>query len=188
MTGRPDDTVEWGTLMARAQDGDADAYLQLLAEITPYLRFRAARMLRDPRDAEEAVQDILLTLHAVRKTYDPARPFGPWLIAIASRRLIDRLRRAGRHWAHEVPLTLAHEAALAGPGPALEGLDRHILDRAIAALPPLQQQAIRLLKLEEMSLKEASSVTGVSVTSLKVATHRAIKRLRGLLSGGEGAA
>lgn len=188
MTGQPQYSVDWGTLMARAQDGDTDAYLQLLGEITPYLRFRASRMLRDPRDVEEAVQDILLTLHAVRKTYDPARPFGPWLIAIASRRLVDRLRRVGRHWTHEVPLTLAHEAVATEGLPEIDGLDRHILERAIEALPPLQQQAIRLLKLEEMSLKEASSITGVSVTSLKVATHRAVKKLRNLLSGGGDAA
>ena len=53
------------------------------------------------------------------------------------------------------------------------------------ALPPGQRQAVELLKLQEMSLKEASSVSGLSVAALKVATHRAVKTLRGLLRDNE---
>ena len=49
---------------------------------------------------------------------------------------------------------------------------------AIDKLPPDQRDAIRMLKLKEMSLKEASRASGRSVTALKVATHRAIKNLR----------
>ena len=64
-------------LMARAQDGDAGSYRQLLESITPYLRSRAARCHRDPSDIEDAVQDILLTVHAMRATYDPMRPSAP---------------------------------------------------------------------------------------------------------------
>lgn len=56
--------------------------------------------------------------------------------------------------------------------------DRHKLESAIGTLAPTQQQAIRLLKLKEMSLKEAAMVTGMSIASLKVATHRALKNLR----------
>ena len=55
---------------------------------------------------------------------------------------------------------------------------------AIDKLPPDQRAAIKMLKLEEMSLKEASRATGRSVAALKVATHRAIKNLRKLLKGG----
>lgn len=60
--------LDWTILMARAQDGDAAAYLRLLEEITPYLRSRTARYLRDPGDIEDTVQDILLTVHSVRQT------------------------------------------------------------------------------------------------------------------------
>ena len=54
----------------------------------------------------------------------------------------------------------------------------------IDKLPPDQRDAIKMLKREEMSLKEASRATGRSVAALKVATHRAIKNLRKLLKGG----
>ena len=93
--------LDWSILMAGAQSGDREAYRRLLEEITPYLRAQAARRHRDTGDAEDAVQDILLTLHAVRHTYDPNRPFGPWLLAIANHRLIDRLRRQRRQRSRE---------------------------------------------------------------------------------------
>ena len=53
-----------------------------------------------------------------------------------------------------------------------------MLRRAVEGLPAGQRRAITMLKLEEMSLKEASAKSGMSVTSLKVATHRGIKALR----------
>jgi RNA polymerase sigma-70 factor (ECF subfamily) len=52
-------------------------------------------------------------------------------------------------------------------------------------LPTGQSQAIQLLKLKEMSLKEAAVLSGSSVAALKVATHRALHGLRKMLSGGE---
>ena len=77
--------------MAHAQGGDRAAYRRLLEEIAPYVRALAVRRLPNRSDVEDAVQDVLMTVHAIRQTYDPARPFGPWLVAIADRRIIDRL-------------------------------------------------------------------------------------------------
>jgi RNA polymerase sigma-70 factor (ECF subfamily) len=179
---RPVRDVDWSILMARAQDGDKASYLRLLREITPFLRSRAAWRHRDPRDVEDAVQDILLALHSVRHTYDPARPFGPWLIAIANGRLIDRLRSQGRRKARETALTAEHENYPDRPTNPEAGAERRGLEHAIDSLPPTQRQAIRLLKLEEMSLKEAASASGLSIASLKVATHRALKSLRKMLA------
>ena len=59
--------------------------------------------------------------------------------------------------------------------------DEATLHQAIETLPPDQRQAIRLLKLREMSLKEAALASGRSVSALKVATHRAIKSLRKIM-------
>ncbi|MDG4885422.1 sigma-70 family RNA polymerase sigma factor [Mesorhizobium sp. WSM4884] len=176
--------LDWSILMARAQDGDANAYRRLLESIAPYLRAHAARCHRNPSDVEDAVQDILLTLHAVRATYDPARPFGPWLTAIAGRRLIDRLRRQGRRRAFETEFEPAHET-FAGQPTNLEDMTKfHEIAAALDRLPPGQREAVLLTKIEGLSLKEASAASGMSVAALKVATHRAVQRLRRLFSGG----
>jgi RNA polymerase sigma-70 factor (ECF subfamily) len=177
---------DWSRLMARAQDGDRDAYRVLLEDVTPYLRALATRCFRDTGDIEDAVQDVLLTVHAVRHAYDPARPFGPWLVAIANRRIIDRLRRQLRARSREIELTPEHETfpPLQANLPSSfedRSADEAVLHAAIEQLPPDQRQAIRLLKLKEMSLNEAALASGKSVSALKVATHRAIKSLRRLL-------
>jgi RNA polymerase sigma-70 factor (ECF subfamily) len=168
--------------MARAQKGDQAAYFRLLQEITPYLRSLVARKLRDRNDIEDAIQDVLLTVHSIRHAYDPLRPFGPWLFAITSRRCVDRLRRHGRLRTHEIPLAAEHEVFVEPRANPEEKAGRQGLEVAIEKLPPMQKQAIRLLKIKEMSLKEAATATGMSIASLKVATHRALKNLRNMLT------
>jgi RNA polymerase sigma-70 factor (ECF subfamily) len=178
--------ADWSKLTARAQDGDREAYRRLLEEMTPYLRSLARRCFRELADVEDAVQDVLLTVHMVRRTYDPARPFGPWLAAIASRRIIDRLRRDTRRRACEVVLSTDHET-FADPATKLDSdaLHEAALGHAIARLPPEQRQTITMLKPNEMSLKEAAAASGRSIPSLKVSTHRAIKSLRRVLKRGD---
>jgi RNA polymerase sigma-70 factor (ECF subfamily) len=173
--------TDWAILMAHAQDGDKSAYQRLLREIAPYLRSLAARRHRDPRDVEDAVQDILLTIHAIRHTFDPTRPFGPWLVTIANRRFIDRLRRQGRRRDRETPLMPEHETFSEPQANMEERSDRLELEKAIDELPPMQRKAVQLLKLKEMSLKEASTASGMSIASLKVNMHRAVKSLRKIL-------
>ena len=174
--------IDWSILMARAQDGDGTAYRRLLEQITPYVRALAARRHSDPGDVEDAVQDVLLTIHALRTTYDPVRPFGPWLVTIASRRLIDRLRRQGRQRSRETALTEEHESLAMPPADMEQPERQRELAVALESLPPGQRQAIQMLKLKEMSLIEAAEKTGLSISALKVATHRALKALRKLMA------
>src|SRR5215510_14890859 len=89
---RADRSLDWSICMACAHAGNREAYRRLLEEITPYVRSLAARRIPNRADVEDVVQDVLLTVHAVRHTYDPLRPFGPWLVAIANRRIVDGLR------------------------------------------------------------------------------------------------
>jgi RNA polymerase sigma factor (sigma-70 family) len=173
----------WSALMEQAQDGDNAAYDRLLREITPFIRAVAARQHATRDRVEDVVQEVLLTVHRMRNTYDPARPFRPWLAAIARCRSIDALRRRGRSQHFEVAADAAGAAYDNCPAPSSERADASLisLDRlgpAIAALPASQREAIELLKLREMSLAEASCVTGASIAALKVNTHRAVKSLR----------
>ena len=183
--GRPscvpprDPGSDWSVLMALAQQGDKAAYHRLLSGITPYLRRLASGRLTSPADAEDAVQEVLLTIHALRHTYDPGRPIGPWLATIARRKIIDRFRDSARKTARQAPLANTHETFSAVPANNYEdGVDHQVLREAIDNLPPGQREAIRLLKLQEMSLKEASAASGMSVGALKVATHRGLNALR----------
>jgi RNA polymerase sigma-70 factor, ECF subfamily len=174
-------------LMARAQQGDSAAYVTLLRAIAPRVRqlVRARRRFLSESDVEDVVQEVLLSVHAVRATYDPARPLMPWLSAIVRHRLADAGRRHLRQGAREVcvdDLDVTFQAPAANTHEEMFG-DPDALARAIQALPPGQRQAVELLKLRELSLKEASALTGMSIAALKVATHRAIASLRRALRG-----
>lgn len=171
--------LDWSIYMARAQDGDHDAYRRLLESIAPYVRSLAVRRLLNHSDVEDAVQDVLLTVHSIRHTYDPARPFGPWLVTIANRRIVDWLRRQGRAITQEEEFDPNDETFLPPQTNMVEDAsDGHALRNAIEQLPPAQREAISLMKLDELSLKEAAAKSGMSVAALKVATHRALKSLR----------
>jgi RNA polymerase sigma factor (sigma-70 family) len=173
------------SLMQSAQDGDAAAFSLLLREITPLLRRTALRKSYwlHPHNVEDIVQEILLSVHTARATYDPERPFLPWLMTIARNRVTDAIRQNARRSAHEVAVEQLPEirsdveshGALTGYG------DGEQLRKAIHQLPSAQRTAVELLKLREMTLKEAAAVTGMSIGALKVAVHRAIRTLGAVL-------
>ena len=90
--------------MVAAQEGDRGSYRALLQEVAPLVRCAVWRKCRylSAADAEDVVQDVLLSLHTVRATYDGVRPFMPWLMAIVHNRTVDSVRRYARRASREV--------------------------------------------------------------------------------------
>jgi RNA polymerase sigma-70 factor (ECF subfamily) len=106
-------------------------------------------------------------------------------MAIAHNRMVDGARRYARRAANEVNVeTLPETFAPAETNTAGAYGDPEALRRAVSALPRGQRDAIEMLKLREMSLKEASAVSGSSVGALKVAAHRGMHALRKALNAG----
>jgi RNA polymerase sigma factor (sigma-70 family) len=172
----------WSQLMCASQSGERAAYERLLREITPLIRSIVRRHSNNRADVEEMVQETLLTIHRVRHTYDPARPFGPWLAAIASRRSIDALRRRLRRAKYEAPQDGSYETfADSAANNDIEAVrSAQEVGELLQRLPPRQREALEAVKLKEMSLEEASVASGQSVAALKVNVHRALKALRAL--------
>jgi len=169
----------WQTLMRAAQDGDGSAYSRLLSEILPVLRRVVGRKWRG-QDVDDIVQDILLSVHAVRHTYDPARPFMPWLMTITSRRIADAARRHSARASNE---TVVDEMPETFEGDETKNEqersdDQGEIRHAMLALTDGQRQAVELLKVHGLSLEEASVATGKSAITLKVTVHRALKAMR----------
>src|SRR5258708_17376704 len=97
-------------LMAAAQAGDSAAYRMLLRDCIPVIKSVARRRRVDADRIDDVVQDVLLTIHRARHTYDPSRSFTAWLCVIAERRAIDLLRRTRRVDMREVHAPLAFES------------------------------------------------------------------------------
>ena len=157
-------------LMAQAQTGNAEAYRALLECCRQWLsRFFAGRIAAAAVD--DLIQDTLASVHAKRATYDPARPFLPWLAAIARYRWLDQLRRVYRVREDALSETLFegdHET---------EVVARISIDRMLARLSPAQSLAIRLVKIDGLSIVEASARSGQSPSLVKINIHRGLKRL-----------
>ncbi|MCP5385489.1 MAG: sigma-70 family RNA polymerase sigma factor [Novosphingobium sp.] len=168
------DEATLARLAGLAQRGDKQAYAALLGAARSWLlRFYRRRVL--PAQIEDLVQDTLLSVHRKLASYDPLRPFTPWLAAIARYRFVDHLRQVYRaeeqSLDHDLPVDSEEEAIAA----------RVSLERLFAALPEAQSRAIELVKIEGRSIAEASQSTGQSESLVKVNIHRGLKRLAAMI-------
>jgi len=164
----------WDGLMAAAQRGNGGAYTRLLTEVDGWLRRYYGRRL-PPSMVDDAAQDTLLTLHLRRHTYDPGRPFKAWLAGIARYKWIDRLRALGRDPATPRAEEMSEDIAIDDHGPAI--ISALLLRELFNRLKPAESEAIRLVKLEGLSIEEASERTGQSTSLVKVNIHRGLARL-----------
>lgn len=162
--------VDWSAWMAAAQAGDSACYRRLLTELQSWLMGYFKRRL-PPGVVEDAVQEVLIAIHEKRHTYDPRKPFGPWLAAIARYKWIDRLRALKR--APSEPLV--DDIAIGDHGQAV--ISATVLEALLCQLKPAQAECIRLVKLHGYSVEEASSRTGQSASLVKINIHRGLARL-----------
>jgi RNA polymerase sigma-70 factor (ECF subfamily) len=162
--------------MAAAQSGDLDAYRTLLDDVRPLVRGFLRARVSDPDDAADALQETLINLHRARHTYDPSRPFEPWLLAIARHVAVDHVRRRVARSSREVLVDEMPSQSVAAPG---LGFD---LARALRSLTPTQRQALELLAIEGLSVEAAAVRARTTPGALKVRAHRAGKVLRSALA------
>ena len=161
-------------LMTLSQGGDRQAYAALLESCQRWLRAYYSRRIA-PAQLDDLVQETLVALHTKRASWDSARPFLPWLAAIARYRWVDHLRRlyrADEHELHEELIGTDEEPGIAA---------RISLDRLLGLLPPAQERAIALVKIEGLSIAEASAATGQSESLVKVNIHRGLKKLAAII-------
>jgi RNA polymerase sigma-70 factor, ECF subfamily len=163
-------------LMERLQQGDADACSALLDDIGPSLTYFLRRRVADAHELEDVYQEVFMAIFEARHTYEPGRPFEPWLFAIARNITVDYTRRrwSRARWEElvaELPEQRVDASNMAAPE----------LQAVIAKLPSDQREAFSMLKLDGLSLEAASAKTGVSVGAMKVRAHRAYKALKGLI-------
>ncbi|MDE2517628.1 MAG: sigma-70 family RNA polymerase sigma factor [Rhodospirillales bacterium] len=172
----------WSEWLAAAQEGDRRAYGRLLRAAVPVLRgwARARWPAASAADIEDIVQETLLALHRSLALYDPARPAAPFLFGILKLRGADVLRQRHRHSRRETPIDDADETSVAFDTNAVQ--ESHVeqarLRAAIALLPPRDREILEMLKLRQMSLRDVAGQLHMSVPAVKIASFRAVRRLR----------
>ena len=167
--------------MRRAQEGEEEAYAELLVLLTAATRSYVWSRVGAPVPwIDDVVQETLIAVHHARHTFDGRRPFAPWFYAIARNRFVDVLRREQRVRRHE----------FVGDGwPDLEcatndvtsRVDMDAVQRALASLPPRQREIVEAIKLRDESVRDIAARLDMTITSVKVTAHRGYRTLRRLL-------
>jgi len=171
-------------LMARSQQGDNRAYAELLVLVTGAVRAYVRRRVGDVPWVDDVVQETLWSLHRARATYDPRRPFGPWLYAIAGNRVVDAVRKERRIAARELTGQMEEPGRTEPASDGVEAPPDVELDAVLAALarlPPRQQEIVRAMKLGGESAAAVGERLGMTRTAVKVTAHRGYEALRRLL-------
>ena len=176
MASHPDQHLS--ELMRRAQEGERGAYRALLQETAHLVRVFARKRVSE-QDLEDVVQETLLSIHRHRHTFDPTRPFAPWMYGIARHRVLDAVRRRDRRASHELLGELdADDCSTPETSDGLAAL----IQSALAQLSEPQREVIQLLKLEGYTVSEISGRTGRSESLVKITAHRGYKVLRSLIA------
>ncbi len=171
----PHTEVRLKALMLSSLGGDVAAYRDLLRELADHLRrYYRRRLGHGKADLEDLVQETLMAVHTRRASYDPSYPFTPWAYAMARYKLVDHLRRETVRAAEPID----EYAELFAIDENEQMAAAHDVERLLAPLPARQRDAIRLTRIEGLSVEEAARRTGQSPTATKVGIHRALKRLR----------
>jgi RNA polymerase sigma-70 factor (ECF subfamily) len=164
-------------LMRQALTGDQRAYAELLRETARFLRPFLARRLSADGEVDDLLQEILISIHKARHTYDGLRPYKPWAYAIAKFRLQDHLRA---HYADR----LRHAEDIADLENILHekvtetGIDYESISGEIEKLPGKQPTILKLIHRDGYTAKEVAQQLGMNESAVKVAAHRAYKILR----------
>lgn len=168
---------ELADTMRIALAGDDVAYRRLLADLAGILRGWTRRTLSrqgyDVSEAEDIVQETLIAIHLKRASWDPERPFLPWLRAVGQHKLIDNLRRRGRR----VMVPIDDLADLLPAPVAEETLNADALDKHLATLPEGQQKVVRAISVDGFSIAETAARLTMKEGAVRVALHRGLAAL-----------
>lgn len=171
------DERRWAGLMAKAQAGDESAYRTLLLELTDVISSFLRSRFGNGHFIEDCVQETLIAIHEARHTYDPRRPFRPWLFAIVRHKAIDNLRkRRSRH--NTVDQYRDTQEVLAQDNTVDEAELESIKANLLKSLSATHREVLVLTKFIGFSVAETAARLGISESLVKVRVHRAIHKLK----------
>ena len=180
--GRQDELA----LVQRCRDGDLGAFEELYRTHAGRLYSVAVRLLGNPADAEDLLQEIFLAAHRKLDTFRGEAALGTWLYRLATNLCLDHLRsRTGR--SNQMTDSLEDETGLfdtATAGLAEQTVTKMDLERALARLPEGCRAAFVLHDVEGLEHREVAEILGIAEGTSKSQVHKARFKLRTLLAGG----
>ena len=177
----PDDAM----LVARAREGDIDAFEALVRAHTRAVYGHAVRFFGSPDSAEDVVQEVFVKVFRSLSSFDGTAAFSTWLYRVTRNTCLDAVR-AGRH--RPVPVDPV-DLVIPAPGDLADEVALSTaVERAIEALPPEERDALNAVTVFGLSYAEAASALGVPAGTVKSRVFRARRALISALGIGTGGA
>ncbi len=181
------DASEAATVLARARQGDSDAF-RVLVERHSRNAFRLAhRLTGNEQDAEDVVQESFIRAYRQLGRFESRANFGTWLYRIVANCSVDliRVRQSRRDQSRAESLDEAADiASNAAPGPERLArsaeIERHVAS-ALSQLSPLERAAFTLRHYEGRSIDEIGRMLGLGTSATKHSVFRAVRKLRAAL-------
>ena len=169
-------------IILRVQAGDRDAFDLLVRRYLPRARQLARRLMPNPEDADDLVQDAFLRTLERIATFDVARAFEPWFTRLLVNLGLDQKRK------QSVRRTESHDPELfpGGITPDLETERSELgssLRRALEQLPERQRFVVTMFDVDGHSSEEIACMLNVSQVTVRWHLHQARRRLREVLKG-----
>lgn len=175
-------------LVRKSQNDDERAFGELVSRYESKVYSLALKMLRNPEDAEDVLQDTFLRAYRGIKSFKGNSTFSTWVYRITANSALMRLRKRQLPTVsiddadeREAPINIADWA----PGPVEQMLNQETqaaMTEAIEALPPEFRQVFVLRDIEELSNAEVAEILDLSVAAVKSRLHRARLKVRNRLA------
>jgi RNA polymerase sigma-70 factor (ECF subfamily) len=166
-------------LVVRAQNGDADAFAELIEDHYDLIHRTAWKWCGNRDDAEDIAQDVCVKLGRAIAGFDGRSAFSSWVYRITLNAVRD-MQRAGKRRGRYAD-AYAEIAPEEQPAEQEEATTSSQLWAAVRQLPEKQRDAVLLVYAEELSHAAAAEIMGIREATVSFHVHEARKTLRGLL-------
>ena len=164
-----------GVLVRRAQEGDSQAFSELVLRHEHIVFNLAYRFMRDQGLAEDMAQEAFLKAFRLLERFRGDCAFSSWMYRVTCGVCLNELKRRKRRG--EVALTPRHDRAAPQPPPDVSDVP-DLVRRCVAKLPPRYAAVVTLYYLDEVSYEEIAQIMRIPMGTLKTWMHRARKQLR----------
>ena len=170
------------SLLGEVAKGDDAAFRAVYDQAAPAVLGTVSRILRDPAQSEEVMQEVLLEVWRSSARFDSSVGSAKaWIMTLAHRRAVDRVRSEERAAARELRATSASIEYDEVSDAALASLEQERVRRCLGGLTDLQRQAVTLAYYGGYSYREVAQLLGVAVGTVKTRMRDGLIRLRDCL-------
>ena len=153
-------------LLQKCRAGDWDAYEPIVRAYEHRVYGMALGLVRNPEDARDLTQDVLVRAFEALELYDPDRPFLGWLLGICRNMCIDFLRRRRRHISVDEQPEEGRKVQLPDPGartdrPLIDGETRALLWEALGRLSDDHREVLVLKDVQDLEYAEIALILNI---------------------------